>query len=342
VADGFGRAYTLGVEEELFLVDAESLEPAPVFSEVVPEPTERIKPELFACLVEATTPVCETAAEVLESLRSLRADVARRARTAAARPLASGTHPLARAGGHPIVDLPRYRRLAKELGPHVQRQLVCGLHVHVAMPDPASCLRAFEGVVPWLPVLLALSANSPFAEGEHTGRRSVRGERLLELPTGGTPPLLPSWAAWDEATRGDESRRHWDAWPRPGYGTLEVRVCDQQTDVTRSAGFAALVQALAATVVGTEPCPYDRTLYERRREDAGRAPPARAEVAALSDLVEAEARRRGSWPLVAGVLEGRPEAERQLALGPRATLPDAVERTVVLGSAWPSEPRRSP
>ncbi len=73
------------------------------------------------------------------------------------------------------------------------------------------------------------------------------------MPTGGTPPLLPDWAAWEKATGGDDTRRHWDAWPRPEHGTLEVRVMDQQTDVRRSAGFAAIVQALVAAVAEGEP-----------------------------------------------------------------------------------------
>ena len=153
------------------------------------------------------------------------------------------------------------------------------------MPDEAAALRAFEGVVPWLPVLLALSANSPYAEGEATGLRSTRAERLLLMPTGGTPPPLPDWSAWEQATAGDDTRRHWDAWPRPEHGTLEVRVMDQQTDVRRSAGFAAIVQALVRAVVDGEIEPYDRELYALRRREAARSAPDPAEVAALAELV---------------------------------------------------------
>jgi gamma-glutamyl:cysteine ligase YbdK (ATP-grasp superfamily) len=161
--------------------------------------------------------------------------------------------------------------------------------------------------------LLALSANSPFAEGEPTGLRSTRAERLLLMPTGGTPPLLPDWAAWEAATRGDDTRRHWDAWPRPEHGTLEVRVMDQQTDVRRSAGFAAIVQALVASVVDGTPEPYDRELYVKRRADAARLPLDSADVAALAELIPAGA-------LVEHVLGSGPEAERQLELGPEAAL----------------------
>ncbi len=310
---GSAPPYSLGVEEELFLVDAETLETAPVFEQIVPEPDERLKPELFACFVETTTPVCRDADEVLDELQRLRAEVVRRSAEVGATVVAVGTHPLARSEGQPLVPLPRYKRLREELGDRLYTQLVCGLHVHVALPDADTALRAFEAVVPWLPVVLALSANSPYAEGSATGLRSARAERLLEMPTGGTPPLLPDWAAWEEATGGDDTRRHWDAWLRPEHGTLEVRVMDQQTDVRRSTAFAALVQALVAAVADTDPEPYDRELYARRRADAARLPPDSEEVAALAELV-------GPLPYAKHVLAGRPEAERQLELGPEAAL----------------------
>jgi carboxylate-amine ligase len=210
--------------------------------------------------------------------------------------------------------------MLEELGDVVYTQLVCGLHVHVAMPNADTALRAFEGVVPWLPTLLALSANSPFAEGEATGLRSTRAERLLLMPTGGTPPLLPDWAAWEAATQGDETRRHWDAWPRPEHGTLEVRVMDQQTDVRRSAGFAAIVQALVASVADSTVKPYDRELYARRRADAARLPLDPADVAALAELIP-------PGELVEHVLSGSPEAERQLELGPDAALRELASRS---------------
>jgi carboxylate-amine ligase len=310
---GSAPRFSLGVEEELFLVDHETLETAPVFDLVVPEPDARLKPELFACIVETTTPICRDADEVLAQLRRLRAEVARRAADVRAKAIAAGTHPLARGERQPLVALHRYERLREKLGDRLYSQLLCGLHVHVALPDAATALRAFEGIVPWLPVLLALSANSPYAEGKATGLRSTRAERLLEMPTGGTPPPLPDWDAWEKATRGDDTRRHWDAWPRPDHGTLEVRVIDQQTDVRRSASFAAIVQALVAAVADDEPRPYDRELYARRRADAARLPPHSEEVAALAELI-------GPLPYAKHVLAGRAEAERQLELGPHDAL----------------------
>jgi len=263
VTDCFGRERpcALGIEEELFLVDGSTFDAAPEFSRVVGEPTAELKPELFECLVEIATQVVPDADAALAELSRLRGELLARAEPFGVTLYSAGSHALARGADQPLVPLARYRKLAKLLGDGVSRQLVCGLHVHVSVPDWQTCLRAFEGVLPWLPTLLALSANSPFAEGEATGRRSERAARLLDLPTGGTPPVLRSAADWENATAGDQGRRHWDAWPRPGYGTLEVRVLDMQTDVRRSAGFAELVGALvcaAASAPTSSPSPADR------------------------------------------------------------------------------------
>jgi carboxylate-amine ligase len=327
VSFGSAPAFSVGIEEELLLVDAETLDLVPAFEKVVPDPGPRIKPELFACLLEIATKPWEDVGLALWQLQELRAEVGVRAARNGARVIVSGTHPTASTAEQMILPYERYERIREQLGEKLTTQVVCGLHVHVAMPDEATCLRAFELVVPWLPVLLALGANSPFVEGRPSGFRSVRAERLLLLPTGGTPPVLPDWAAWEEATAGDDTRRHWDAWPRPEHGTLEVRVMDQQTDVRRSAGLAAIVQALAASALERAPEPYDRHLYRQRRADASRLPPDAADVEALRALVEPVARELDGWELARAVLESRPEAERQLELGPEAALRELASAT---------------
>jgi glutamate---cysteine ligase / carboxylate-amine ligase len=325
VTGSFGGAepWTLGVEEELFFVDAETLEAAPGFSRVVGSGDEHVKPEVFESIVEVATGVLPDACAVLDDLTKRRSAIAARAGSHGLRIYAAGTHSLAHAYDQAIVPVRRYQKMIDSLGDAMRRQFVCGLHVHVSIPDPDSALRAFEWVVPWLPVLLALSANSPYAEGEDTGRRSERAERLLLLPTGGTPPVLRSWDDWRAAPD-----RHFDAWPRPEYGTLEVRVLDMQTDVRRSAAFAAIVRALALTVPGTVSAePFDRVLYARKREEASRLPPDPEEVEALAALVETHLHEH-ERELARLVLDGRPEAERQLELGIVATPGDVVERTL--------------
>jgi glutamate---cysteine ligase / carboxylate-amine ligase len=295
----FGSAppWSLGVEEELMLVDAETLEPArDGFSRVFGEATERIKPELFESFVEITTTVVETPEQVEAELRDLRSEVAERAAKHGLSVLATGSHPTAR-GRIPIVPVERYQRMKTELGSRLGRQLVCGLHVHVSVPDPDTCLRAFEGVVPRLPELLAASANSPYWDGEDSGWRSIRSQILLEMPTGGTPPVLRSWDDWQAASRGDNTRRHWDAWPRPEYGTLEVRVIDQPTSLRRTTEFAANVQRLVREAADTGGEPFDRGEYDAARELAGRE-------------------------------GGGPEAERQLELGADAAVREIAALTL--------------
>jgi glutamate---cysteine ligase / carboxylate-amine ligase len=295
----FGSAppWSLGVEEELMLVDAETLEPVlDGFSRVFGEATERIKPELFESFVEITTTVVETPKEAEAELRSLRNEVTERAAAHGLAVLATGSHPTAR-GRVPFVPADRYRRLKAELGPRLYRQHVCGLHVHVSMPDPETCLRAFEGIVPQLPGLLAASANSPYWDGAASGWRSIRSRILLEMPTGGTPPLLRSWDDWQRASRGDSTRRHWDAWPRPEYGTIEVRVLDQPTSLRRTAELTAEVQRLVREAADTGGEPFDRREYETLRDAAGRE-------------------------------GGGPEAERQLELGPHDALREIAALTL--------------
>jgi carboxylate-amine ligase len=210
--------------------------------------------------------------------------------------LATGSHPTAR-GVVPIVPVDRYRTLKERLGPKLYRQQICGLHVHVSVPDPDTCLRAFEGVVPRLPGLLAASANSPYWDGNESGWRSIRSQILLEMPTGGPPPVLRNWDDWKFATRNDSTRRHWDAWPRPEYGTLEVRVLDQPTELRRTGELAAEVQQLVREAAEDGGGPFDRDEYAARRDAAGRE-------------------------------GGGPEAERQLELGPEAAVREIAARTL--------------
>ncbi len=289
--------WALGVEEELMLVDAQTLEPArDGFSRVFGDATERIKPELFESFVEITTAVVETAEEAETELRALRREVAERAAEHGLALLATGSHPTAR-GLVPIVPVARYEKLKAKLGPRLYRQRVCGLHVHVAMPDPDTCLRAFEGVVPRLPGLLAASANSPFWDGAESGWRSIRSQILLEMPTGGTPPVLRGWDDWRAATRDDSTRRHWDAWPRPEYGTLEVRVMDQPTLLRRTMELAAEVQRLVQEAAESDGEPFDRHEYAAQRQLAARE-------------------------------GGGPEAERQLELGPQQAVREIATLTL--------------
>ena len=247
MADNFGRSLTLGVEEELMLLDPETLALAPGVERLLPH--EGLKTELFSCLIETNTPVCETAGEARDELVRLRRLVVERAASEGLVVAAAGSHPFSIPEEQRIVDEPRYRKMVEELGAVAKGQLVCGLHVHVGMESFDACLRTLAGVRPWLDALLLLSANSPYLAGERTGALSSRLSRLRRLPRGGPPPLLATVADWESevaAAEVDYARIWWDARPHPRLGTLEVRIADQATSVDRAAALVALVQALCA------------------------------------------------------------------------------------------------
>jgi glutamate---cysteine ligase / carboxylate-amine ligase len=307
VERSFGRALTIGVEEELLLLDPDTLAPAPGVERMLGP--DGLKTELFACVVETNTPVCENAHEAREQLVRLRRVAAKRADAIGLVVGAVGSHPFAIPEEQPIVREQRYLDMLAELGKTARGQLICGLHVHVGMSSFDECLRVLEGLRPWLPVVLDLSANSPYLAGEETGRLSSRFGRLHELPRSGSPPRLATVEEWEAAVaaKGVEyTRIWWDARPHPRLGTLEVRVADQPTSVERAAALAALVQALCA------------------------APPEPGQD--VLDAVEPRARELGSWELVQRLREP-PEAHRQLEVGRRdglrAVAADVVRRSGV-------------
>jgi carboxylate-amine ligase len=308
------------------LLDPETLELAPGVERLLGPPG--LKTELFSCLVETNTKVCETADELHEELVRLRSLARGRARGAGLALAATGSHPFSPPEQQEIVQEPRYLALLAER-PTARRQLVCGLHIHIGMESFEDCLETLESVLPWLPAVLALSVNSPYLEGAEPGALSGRAGRLLELPRAGAPPVLDSVATWKRAVAtagGDYTKIWWDVRPHLRFGTLEVRIADQQTSVTRAAAFAALVQALC--VAAPSPAePLARDVYLAERAAAARGV---ASTGELLELVEPTAKELGSWELVAG-LGGPPEALRQLEVGgrdgPKAVVADVVARS---------------
>jgi carboxylate-amine ligase len=259
---GESAPFSLGVEEELMILDASTYEQVAAVDRILRgaeglELPGRLKTELFASVFETNTNVCATVQEVDEALRILRRAAAQAAAREGLAIAASGTHPFARPEAQPIVKEERYVTFLGYGGISVRRQGVQGLHVHVGMPSASDCWRCLEAILPWLPVLLALSANSPWFAGDLNGMASNRAPILAELPRGGTPAAFASyadWEAWVErlvsiGVMEDYTRIWWDVRPHPALGTLEVRMPDQPTDVGLSAAFAALVQAMCATAL---------------------------------------------------------------------------------------------
>ena len=252
---------SLGVEEELMIVDAVSLEQVAAVDRILRgveglDLPGGVKTELFASVFETNTRICASVAQVDAALPELRRATAAAAEREGLAIAAAGTHPFARPEGQPIVKEERYVTFLGYGGISVRRQGVQGLHVHVGMPSPEDCWRCLDRIVPWLPVVLALSANSPWYSGELTGMASNRAPVLAELPRAGAPPAFASYAEWESwverlvrlGVAEDYTRIWWDVRPHPKLGTLEIRVPDQPTDVGLSSAFTALVQALCATV----------------------------------------------------------------------------------------------
>ena len=335
------------MEEELFVLDAESLEPARVPDSLVDGATR--KRELFAAVVELNTGAWGSVAEAGEELRALRDDARRRAASAGLALAAVGTWPTAVAEEQEITPDPGYLAFVDYAGPSARRQFCSGLHVHVGVASPEACMRTLEAVLPWLPVVLAVSANSPYVGGVETGLASSRAEILALLPRSGAPPVFGSYGEWESFAEGlvelgiaDEwTRIWWDVRPHPRFGTLEVRMPDQPTRIEVTVAFAALLQALVAG--GKPGAPADRGLYAQNRWAAlrfGRAarlvhPTAHRLVEApelLAELVATlrpQTDRLGTTPLLAP-LEDLAQANDQLAVGREDGTRALCERLVSL------------
>jgi carboxylate-amine ligase len=334
----FGQSdpFTVGLEEELFCLDAETLAPRP-FPRAALDGA-RLKEELFSSVVELNTDIHTSAAEAVAELAALRT----RAKDAAAEAglvlAACGTWPTAVPEQQPVGESPAYRKFVDYAGPSARRQYVSGLHVHVGMESPEACMAALEAILPWLPLVLALSANSPYLSGEETGLASARAEILALLPRSGAPPVFASYEDWElfverlvELGLADEiTRVWWDVRPHPRFGTLEIRIADQPTRLQTTSEIATLLQAMASRLDRGEPA--DRGLYAQNRWAALR-------FGRKAELVHPDGSRLVSVPDLVGELAARlgtdlsattDQAGEQLELGRREGLDSLCRRLVDL------------
>ena len=249
----FESEFSVGLEEELMLVEPRkpwSL--APVAAEVLTRMAvdEAVAGhEAYAAEIELRTPICRSGAEAARALARGRAAVT----AAGATPLVAGLHPTAAFGDARLVDEPRYRRVRADMRGLIERTPECALHVHVGMPDPETAIRVLNGLRVWLPLLQALSANSPWWFGRDSGLASARWAMVRAYPGRGIPPVFPDYAAYEETVAaarragGFEDYTHlwWDVRPHPRHGTVEVREMDAQTSVDAVAGISELIGALA-------------------------------------------------------------------------------------------------
>src|ERR671932_196139 len=255
----FGQSdpYTLGVEEEYMLLDGETFDLVQhidtVLAEVAGHELEaRINPELMQSVIEITTPVCHTPGEVEDQLRKLRGYVTSVARGKGLRVGSAGTHPFSLFERQKITAKDRYRALVDQMQYVARRELIFGLHIHVAVDDSEKAIHVVNGLLNHLGQLLALSANSPFWRGEATGLSSSRQMVFAAFPRSGPPPRFRDYADFAgvvgqlERTGciADYTHIWWDIRLHPRLGTIEMRVCDAVTDVDDVVALAAFYQAL--------------------------------------------------------------------------------------------------
>jgi carboxylate-amine ligase len=332
----------MGIEEELILVDPRSFAPVEAIElvlGVVPDP--RITAEFRAAQVELITPVGVTVGELRAELAAARAALVE-ALAGKVRLIGAGTHPTS-TGPAQITDRQRYRQIAAELPWVLRRGLPSGLHVHVGLGDADEALAVYNAARTYLPELAALSANSPFFEGDDAQLASARLKLVEDHPRSGIPPAFASWrdlAAFVSWGAGgghfsDVTYLWWDLRPRPDLGTLEFRIADAQYSLDNVAALAAVVQSLVSSLrlrlragerIPTQPTHVLNENRWRAVRDGleaeladvvtGERAPARARIAALLLELEPYAAELGctdelelAWPMLV-----RNGARRQRAI----------------------------
>jgi len=249
-----GPRYTVGVEEELMIVDAHTLDLVSAIDSIVDEqpPSGQIKPELLESVLEIATSPCPDVPTVGAELVSLRALARERARSQGLDIGAAGTHPFARWEDQRVVSDDRYRDLVRSLGFVARQELVFGMHVHVGMSDAEEAVQVANGLRNHVPLLIALSANSPLWRGGLTGLMSSRVPIFRAFPRVGLPPRFEGWTDFERRVETmsncglieDYTYLWYDVRPHPRLGTVEIRAMDSQTRVEHTIALSAFVVSL--------------------------------------------------------------------------------------------------
>ncbi len=254
--------FTFGIEEEFFVVSGGSSEIEPTahdgFIRRARELAQgTVSRELLQSQIEIATPVCHGIAEARDRLVGLRAALGRAGKEFGLAIVASGTHPTADWSQQLKTDKERYDGVVAELQMLAMRNLVCGMHVHVGLPDDELRIEIMRRSLPFLPVLLALSCSSPFWRGMNTGFSSYRMTSYDEMPRTGLPPLFASWSEYrgyidvlcSAGIIPDESYAWWAIRPSGAHPTLELRIPDTCTSLEDAITIAALYRCLVRALV---------------------------------------------------------------------------------------------
>jgi len=328
---GSGSGYSLGVEEELHIVDATTGELVPKIEDVMArlpkELAEFVSYELFQSVLEIKTPPCATAADAERHLRELRGRVGSWAAACGASLASAGTHPFSRYRDQKVTEQERYVKVIETLRWVAEREVIFGQHVHVAVPDGERAIEAHNRLSEQAPLLLALSANSPFWQDFDTGFESCRVKIFETFPRAGLPPAFPDWESFEgyvdlmvrSGAMDDYTYCWWDVRPHPNIGTIELRILDSQTNLKYTTALTALTQCVVAHALEESGPrgPYNRDIAEENRwrasrhgMDAGfydaagdRTVPAREIARELVERLKPHAQDLGCEPELEGVLE---------------------------------------
>ena len=251
-----GRPWTVGIEEEAMLVSPETWLPASRCEDVLaaasPHLARSARAETHGSALELATAPHGTVGAAITELALLREQLAGTLTALGLRAASSGTHPMARWEDIEVSPGARYQFLHASMRELARREPTFGLHVHIAVPDPELAVRALNALRLQLPLLLALSANSPFWQGRDSGLASARTPAFQAFPRTGVPRRFDDYARYVEAIDvllrcnaiPEPTFLWWDARLQPKLGTLEVRIMDAQTRIEDTAALAALVQCL--------------------------------------------------------------------------------------------------
>ena len=250
---------TIGIEEEYQTIDPETRDlRSHIQSEILPKAKralrEAVKPEMHQAVIEVGTKVCRSIKEAREDICNLRREMITLASQNGLLLAAGSTHPFADWKEQEIYPDERYHRVLEELQMVARANLVFGLHVHVGIEDRNTSIHIMNSMRYFLPHILALSANSPFWEGQPTGFKSYRSKVFERFPRTGIPDVFANWADYDTFVNllvktgciDNGKKIWWDIRPHPNFNTLEVRVCDIPMRVDETMAIAALIQATVA------------------------------------------------------------------------------------------------
>src|SRR3954464_12052391 len=266
------------------ILDSESYNLANAVESLLEEaPDGEIKPELMESVLEIATTPCEDARQAGDQPRGRRLRVSEAAARHGLCIGSAGTHPFAMWEDQRISSAERYRELVSALRFVARQEIIFGLHVHVGIDDADKAIHITNGMRVHVPVLLALSANSPFWRAQATGLSSTRMPIFRAFPRTGMPPTYKDWADYESrigfmvesGAIKDYTFLWYDVRPHPNFGTVEIRAMDAQTRVEHTLGLAALIQAMVKELAehydsGTELARYPYEMLEENRWLAAR------------------------------------------------------------------------